>query len=160
MICPGLGEGLPGCQIMSYWEDQAHFKRQNAFSNRKPGTRFWIGQQIRLANNFLSILDHLAGQVGYMGKIRIVVAFKGLKGRVLDSPTLDDDYGIDCKIHQDTKRVDFMVERQAIAAETRDATIVSIIQPVNTLAQGKAVTIKTVREALTTGIYKDGVFLR
>ena len=146
-----LSEALSGCEIVSYREDTKRIKdvvEGQSSLKWERGTKIWIDYQIYLANSFLAIVNHLADHIGYTRKVRIRVIFSGLKGRSLDSPDFRVDYSMNYIAHQDTKNIDFTIERSALSPEVRSSTIVSMIQPMNKLTQGPEVTPETVLRSL------------
>ncbi|WP_415921965.1 helix-turn-helix domain-containing protein [Tateyamaria sp. SN6-1] len=146
-----LSEKMSGTEIISYWEDTEWIKsavERRSSRTWERGQHIWIAQQIAYANSFLSMVKHIANHFNYSGDVRIRVLFSGLSGRTLRSTDSFVYYSLDYRAHQNTKQVDFVVEAKELAAETRSSTIASIIQPMNKLTQGPAVTAEVVVRSL------------
>lgn len=146
-----LSECLSGTEVISFWEDTAWIK--DAVEDRSTlkwerGQHIWIAQQIAYANSFLATVKHIADYFNFTGDIRIRVLFSGLSGRNLRSTNLAVYYSMDYRARQNTKQVDFLVNAGDLSAETRSATIASIIQPMNKLTQGPAITADSVVRTL------------
>ncbi|WP_299776851.1 helix-turn-helix domain-containing protein [uncultured Roseobacter sp.] len=146
-----LSECLSGTEIISYWEDTAWIKR--AVEDRSTltwsrGQHIWIKQQIAYANSFLATVKHIADYFNFTGDVRVQVLFSGLNGRNLNSTDISVYYSMDYRARQNTKQVDFVVNAGDLSVETRSATIASIIQPMNKLTQGPAITADSVVRAL------------
>ncbi|MCT2541080.1 AlbA family DNA-binding domain-containing protein [Sedimentimonas flavescens] len=142
-----LSECLSGTEVISYWEDTDWIK--SAVENRSSrtwerGQHIWTAQQIAYANSFLATVKHIADHFNFTGDIRIRVFFSGLSGRNLKSPNIGVYYSMDYRAHQNTKQVDFVVHVEDLSAETRSSTIASMIQPMNKLTQGPAITAESV----------------
>ena len=146
-----LSESLIGTEIISFWEDTAWIK--DAVEDRSSriwerGQHIWIAQQVAYANSFLATVKHIADYFNFTGDVRIRVLFSGLRGRNLRSTNISVYYSLDYRAQQNTKQVDFVVNVSDLAAETRSSTIASIIQPMNKLTQGPAVTAESVVRSL------------
>lgn len=146
-----LSECLTGTEVISYWEDTAWIK--GAVEGRSSltwerGQHIWIAQQITYANSFLATVKHVADYFNFTGDVRIRVLFSGLSGRNLKSTDVWVNYIMDYRAHQNTKQIDFVLNVADLAAETRSSAIASIIQPMNKLTQGPAITSESVVRTL------------
>lgn len=148
-----LSEALSGTEVISYWEDSEYLKgavEHNSSRIWERGRHLWIAQQISYADGFLGMVKHIADYFNFTGDVRIRALFSGLKGRTLYSPDIRVYYSGDYRSLQNTKQVDFVLNVGDLATETRSSTIASIIQPVNKLTQGPAVTTESVVRSLST----------
>ena len=146
-----LSEALSGAEVISYWEDTEWIKstvESRSSVTWEKGQHIWIAQQITYASCFLARVKQIADHFNFAGDVRIRVLFSGLKGRNLRSPDPAVYYRMNYLAHQNTKQVDYVLNVADLAAETRSSAIASIIQPMNKLTQGPAVTAETVVKTL------------
>jgi hypothetical protein len=146
-----LSEVLSGTEVVSFWEDTEWIK--SAVEGRSSrtwerGKKIWIDMQIGFVSNFLENAKHVADYFKYDGKIRIRVEYHGLKGRTLGSPSFGVYYSRDYEAHQDIKKIDITIDKDALDAEARSATISAIVQTMNKLTQGPAITPERVVKGL------------
>jgi hypothetical protein len=147
-----LSESLSGTEIISYWEDTEWIKsavEENSSRTWERGQHIWIAQQIAYANSFLATVKHIADYFSFTGDVRIRVLFSGLSGRTLKSTSFGVHYSMDYQAHQNTKQIDFVLKTVELVTETRSSVISSIIQPMNKLTQGPAVTAENVVRSLS-----------
>lgn len=148
-----LSEALSGTEVISYWEDTEWIKgavEQNSSRIWERGQHIWVAQQIAYANGFLATVKHIANYFSFTGDVRIRALFSGLNGRTLKSTDIRAFYSMDYRAHQNMKQTDFVLNVEDLAAETRSSAIASIIQPVNKLTQGPAITAESVVRSLST----------
>lgn len=147
-----LSESLSGTEVISYWEDTEWIK--GAVEHRSSlrwerGQHIWIAQQIAYANSFLATVKHIADCFNFTGDVRIRVFFSGLNGRNLKSTNIGVYYSRDYRAHQNTKQIDFVLKAAELGAETRSSAVAAMIQPMNKLTQGPAVTAENVVRSLS-----------
>lgn len=148
-----LSEALSGVEVFSYWEDTAWIKsavEQKSSATWERGKHIWIKQQISYIHNFLAMVAHFAEYFKHENDIRVRAQYSGLRGRSLRSPNPSTYYSKTYEAHQNTRLIDFIVQKKALEPETRSAAIVAIIQPINKLTLGPEITTEGVIHALKT----------
>ena len=142
-----VSETGTGVNAVIYWEDSSGIKK--AVPEWIRGSHVWIDTQMASIDDFLADTWDFANAVEFKGRVRIRIAYRGLKNRTLNSPRFNVSYGRTYVSKQETQDIDQTFELNALSPTVRKTSVALIAQELNKLFLGPSINAELVSKALT-----------